>query len=268
MKPPLLNEPDSAVGESMQGTGNQLAPSRQILERLMEVARRSILEEMASGLAHELNQPLAAIATYAQAGERMLVRPQPMLSEAVDVFKQISASALDAGDGIRRIRGLFSRDLPKRTRCSVGDLVMELLPLLEAMAERTHHRLELHIQPDLPHVLADEMRIQHVLHALAQNAFEARDHSCDDRLPVKIEVQHDQYSVLTAVSDSGPGVPSTAEAHLFRPFFTTKQLGTGLGLASSRAIVEAHDGSMGFENLPQGGAKFWFRLPVIVESVE
>lgn len=267
MKPSLLYEPDSANALAAE-SGESSAPSRQILERLMEVARRSVLEEMASGLAHELNQPLGAIATYAQAGERMLARPQPMIGEAIDVLKQISASALNAGDGIRRIRGLFNRDLPRRTRCSIPGLLTELLPLLQAMAERTHHRLELHIDPAVPDILADEIRIQHVLYALAQNAFEARNDSQQNATPVRIEVQHDQYSVVTAVSDSGPGVTAGAEPHLFQPFFTTKQRGTGLGLASSRAIVEAHDGRIGFENLPQGGAKFWVRLPIIVESTE
>ena len=88
-----------------------------ILKQLMEIARASALAEMASGVAHELNQPLGAIATFSQAGERMLNRPDPMVGRALDVFRQINREALGAGEGIKRIRRLFEQELPKRTRC-------------------------------------------------------------------------------------------------------------------------------------------------------
>ena len=269
MKPPALHELDAALGESTQDVREAVSErTRRVLERLLDVARSSALEEMASGLAHELNQPLGAIATYAQAGQRMLDRPQPMVAGAMDVLRQISASALSAGEGIRRIRKLFNRDLPKRQRCSIAKLLTDLQPLLEIMAQRTHHRLELHIPSPLPDVYADELHIQHVLFTLAQNAFDARGAAPEDLAPVKIDVRYDQYSIVITVSDSGPGVPPDAEPHIFRPFFTTKPWGTGLGLASSRAIIESHEGKIGFENLQQGGAKFWFRLPVMVETAE
>jgi signal transduction histidine kinase len=100
-----------------------------------------------------------------------------------------------------------------------------------------------------------------VLFALAQNACEASAQS-DDAPLIGIAVTRDRYVVETSISDSGPGVPQDLQHQLFRPFFTTKPNGTGLGLASSRAIIEAHEGTIGFENLPSKGGRFWFRLPI------
>src|SRR5450631_4063563 len=103
----------------------------------MELARASALAEMASGVAHELNQPLGAIATFSQAGERMLNRPDPMVNRALDVFRQINLAALGAGEGIQRIRRLFEQELPKRTRCQLPELIAELRPILDILALRS-----------------------------------------------------------------------------------------------------------------------------------
>jgi C4-dicarboxylate-specific signal transduction histidine kinase len=231
-----------------------------LLEQLMQIARTSALEEMASGIAHELNQPIGAIATYAQAGERMLGRPEPMTAPAADVLRQISNEALNAGKGIHRIRQLFNGAPVARTICQVPDLLAELHPVLELLAARAHTQLDLSIKDGLPPVLVDRLRIQHVLFTLLQNALEAcRPNGTPTR--VRIEVSGDRYAVLTAVIDHGVGLSIDARDHLFRPFFTTKRNGTGLGLASSRAIIEAHEGTIGLDDVDGGGARFWFRLP-------
>lgn len=235
--------------------------SEPILKRLLEIARASVLAEMASGVAHELNQPLGAIATFAQAGERMLDRPNPMLSRALDVFRQINQEALGAGEGIKRIRRLFEQGSPQRIRCQMSDLVEELRPVLEILVNRTEGAVRVDIPDEVPDLLIDRMRIQHVLYALAQNAVDAGV-QLSNAPSIRIDVSADRYVVETGITDSGPGVPAELQQQLFRPFFTTKSQGTGLGLASSRAIVEAHDGTMGFENLPAGGSRFWFRLPL------
>jgi len=234
--------------------------SEALLQRLFEIARASALAEMASGVAHELNQPLGAITTYAQAGERMLNRPAPMLDRALDVFRQISHAALGAGEGIKRIRRLFEHGLPERTRCRMPELIDELRPVLDALALRAHATVSVHAPHPVPDLLVDRTRIQHVLYALTDNAVAAsRDGTA---IPcIRIDVSADRYSVETGISDSGGGVPAEVRPHLFRPFFTTKAQGTGLGLASSRAIIESHDGTIGFDNPPAGGSRFWFRLP-------
>lgn len=234
--------------------------SEAILKRLMELSRIAALAEMASGIAHELNQPLGAIATFAQAGDRLLNRPEPLVSRARDVFQQINQEALDAGEGIRRIRRLFDHAEPVRVRCQVSDLVTQMVPALQALARATNIVLKVKMQSPLPAVIVDGLRIQLVLFSLVQNAIEAStQHSGTE---VRIDVRADRYAVETSVSDSGAGIPSDTLDKMFRPFYTTKTGGTGLGLASSRATIEAHQGTIGFEKGIPSGTRFYFRLPI------
>jgi len=233
-----------------------------LLEQLMQIARVSALEEMASGFAHELNQPIGAIATFAQAGHRMLTMPEPAVDGASEVLQHISTEALNAGEGIRRIRGLFTVRATELVTGPLSDVLAELQPVLDLLAERAGVVLEVRIQEGLPAVSIDRLRVQHVLFTLVQNAIEASGGL--GNATVRIEMSGDRYGVVTAISDQGSGVPATAQDHLFRPFFTTKRNGTGLGLASSRAIIEAHEGAIGFEEAAGGGARFWFRLPASV----
>jgi signal transduction histidine kinase len=229
----------------------------------MDIARESALEEMASGLAHELNQPLGAIATYSQAAERMLTKSPPMLDAALDAMRQISKEALDAGEGIRRIRRLFNREMLQKKPCSIGAILHELEPLLSILGEQSGAQFQIDVAPGTPNALADPLRIQHVIFTLIQNAFEANRDGV--RQPnVKVTVASDRYSVEVAVTDNGTGIPEEFHGQIFKPFYTTKANGTGLGLASSRAIVEMHEGSIGFKSSPDG-SRFWFSLPAYIE---
>lgn len=232
-----------------------------ILKQLMEIARASALAEMASGVAHELSQPLGAIATFSQAGQHMLNRPEPLVDRALDVFRQINFESLSAGEDIQRIRRLFAQESPKRTRCQIPELLAELQPLLDTLAVHTAAGVRLEVPHAVPDLLIDRLRIQNVICALAQNAVDASAQVSGDA-SIRIDVSADRYAVETGVTDSGPGVPADLQDQLFRPFFTTKPRGAGLGLASSRAIIESHEGTIGFANLPTGGSRFWFRLPV------
>ena len=259
---PHMTLPAPMAIETEPAAAGEPATSR-LLEQLMQIARTSALEEMASGFAHELNQPIGAIATFAQAAERMLSRPEPMTSQALDVLRHISNEALNAGQGIRRIRKLFNDVAVARTVCAMSDVLAELMPVLALLASRAGARLEVTIDDALPAVSVDRLRIQHVLYTLVQNSLEVR--RAEQRRPrVLIEVTGDRYAVTTAVVDNGVGLTTEARAQLFRPFFTTKDQGTGLGLASSRAIVEAHEGAIGCDDVQGGGARFWFRLPVAI----
>jgi C4-dicarboxylate-specific signal transduction histidine kinase len=232
-----------------------------ILNQVIDIARSAALGEMASGIAHELNQPLGAIATFSQAGMRMLERPEPMVARALDVFKQINNEALSAGEGIRRIRRLFDQEDIVRTRCRMEELIIELRPALDLLSKRCNGRFEVTPAPTSPELSVDRAKIQHVLFSLVQNGFEAASGGSPPPL-VLISVNSDRYGVETSIVDSGSGVPAESRQRLFRPFYTTKSRGTGLGLASSHSILEAHEGSIGFENLTGGGCRFWFRLPV------
>jgi signal transduction histidine kinase len=226
----------------------------------MQIARASALEEMVSGIAHELNQPIGAIATFAQTGERMLSRAEPMVGEARDLLHHIADEALKAGRGIHRIRGLFEAQAVARSNSDLADVVAELQPVLTLLAKRSGADLYVETACDLPTVSIDRLRIQHVIFALVQNALEAG-HGASSAPAVRLEVSGERYDVSVAVTDQGSGIAAEARDQIFRPFFTTKINGTGLGLASSRAIVESHGGTIGFEDSPGGGARFWFRLP-------
>lgn len=250
-----------------RGLGSAEAGPHELVEQLMTIARASVLEEMASGIAHEFNQPLGAIVTFSQTAERMLNRADPMIDAAREVLQLIVKEALGASDGIKRVRHLFNQDSPSRARSSMREVVQELSAVLELLALRTGGRLVIEIATPLPDVNIDRLRIQHVLFTLVQNAFEASEsHGPAGRPEVRVTVTADRYEVEVAVLDGGSGITAEHRGRIFLPFFTTKVRGTGLGLASTRAIVEAHQGSVGFENLPERGARFWFRLPAVESS--
>jgi C4-dicarboxylate-specific signal transduction histidine kinase len=235
--------------------------SAAILNRLLEIARISALAEMASGLAHELNQPLGAIATFSQAGDRLLNRPEPQVTRALDVFRQINSEALGAGEGIRRIRRLFDQDDITRSRAQMSEVIDELRPVFDMLAQWAGVSLKFDVAQPLPEVSIDRLRVQHVLFSLFQNALDVSVQN--PTAPwVRFGVRAEKYAVEISVTDSGSGIPPETRSQIFKPFFTTKPRGTGLGLASSRAIVEAHEGTIGFEADAAGGTRFWFRLPV------
>ena len=255
----MTTDPEVRLSNN-DGTGPQ-----SIVNQVIEFARSAALGEMASGIAHELNQPLGAIATFSQAGIRMLDRPQPMIAQALDVFRRINQEALNAGDGIRRIRRLFDQDDTERADCQMEELIRELQPALELLSNRFKGRLQIELEPRSPLISADRAKIQHVLFTLVQNGFEAAAAKPSPPL-VKVTTTSDRYTVETSVIDSGFGVPADAHNRLFRPFYTTKAKGTGLGLASARAIIESHQGTIGFDDRPPDGCRFWFRIPVASQS--
>lgn len=240
-------------------------PTSRLLEQLLDIARSSALEEMASGIAHELNQPIGAIATFAQAAERMLQRDPPMVGEALEVLRHITHEALGAGQGIHRIRKLFNDRHAAREVCSLTHVIEELLPVMKLLADRAGIELILHVAPDLPQVSIDRLRIQHVLFNLVQNALESPVRA-GAPAQVKVSITADRYEVRTQIEDRGAGLSAETRGQLFRAFYTTKRNGTGLGLASSRAIVEAHQGSIGADDVQGGGACFWFTLPVAADN--
>jgi two-component system sensor kinase FixL len=231
-----------------------------MLERLLEMGRSAALAEMAGGIAHELNQPLGAIATFAQAGDRLLNRPEPLVGRALDVFRQITAEALAAGEELGRIRGRFNHGSVERTCAQMPAVIEELRPVLELMADCAHVNLTLAVEVPVPDVVIEKLPIQHVVFSLVQNALHACAES-DRPRRARLAVGADRYAVEVSVTDSGPGIASQASERIFRPFFTTKPRGAGLGLASCRAIVATHDGTIGFEPGTDGGTRFWFRLP-------
>jgi two-component system sensor kinase FixL len=259
---PFEVDVDDVTRKPAQPATEDGAPRPPLLDRLVTISRASALEEMASGIAHELNQPLGAITTFAQAGERLLARSDASIDGAREVFQLISKEALAAAEGIRRMRRLFQRENFPKSTCAIQDVVSELSPALELVASEAGITLSVTISPDSPLVSIDRLRIQHVLYTLVQNALDATHEAPSRTSPrVGIEVTGDRYGVEIAVIDSGCGIRPEQRSQVFHPFFTTKPAGTGLGLASARAIVEAHEGTIGFDSVAGGGTRFWFRLP-------
>jgi signal transduction histidine kinase len=224
----------------------------------MRVARISALEEMASGFAHELNQPLGAIATFASAGQLMLARGADP-KRLGEILTQMRDEAMKAADGIRKIRKLFVVD-GARSLCSMSDLIDELRPVIDIALDHAGLTLDEDYQRELPLVSVDRLRVQHVLLALIENALDATRERGGS--VIRIEAHADRYGVEVAVTDHGEGIAPEHRANVFRPFFTTKAGGTGLGLATSRATIESHEGSIGFDAAEGGGTRFWFRLPI------
>lgn len=229
----------------------------------MTISRAAALEEMASGIAHELNQPLGAIVTFAQAAERIVQRPDSSPTSVADVLKLISKEALSAADGISRMRKLFDRSSLDIRSTAMADVLRELAPVLEFLGSQTDVALHTEVDAPLCSVSIDRRRVQLVLFTLVQNAFEATKLAVGSRGDgcVTIRVTGDRYGIEVSVTDSGTGISDEHRPQIFHPFFTTKTAGTGLGLTSARAIIEAHQGTIGFERLDTHGTRFWFRLP-------
>lgn len=235
---------------------------RQAQERLSRVSRLATLGEMAAGISHELNQPLSAIANYAQAGVRLLGGPDPAVAEVDGALRAIAAQALRAGEIIRRLRSLVRHQEVRREVESPNELVRELASLLELDARGQDVRLRLDLAADTPSVRVDRVQVQQVVLNLVHNAVEALAESDAPLREVTVRTARtDDGDALVAVIDSGPGLPPELESRIFEPFFTTKAQGTGLGLAISRSIIEAHRSSLTYRRASPGGACFEFSLP-------
>lgn len=232
-------------------------------ERLMHVSRLATIGEMASGIAHELNQPLAAIATYAHACDRLLGLPEPEIEEIQTALREIAEQAVRAGDIIRRLRSLARAENPQHGPADVNAVIAELTDLIQSDAKAHGVAYRAELAPDLPQVMLDRAQIQQVVLNLVRNALEALALAQLDAREVVVRTRRTpEGEVEIAVCDNGPGVDSQIADRMFDPFCTTKADGTGLGLAISRTIVRAHGGSL--EHLPQvaPGACFAIRLPL------
>jgi two-component system sensor kinase FixL len=233
-------------------------------ERLTRVARYATMGEMATGVAHELNQPLTAIATYARACEHFLDSPKPDLAETREAVREIAAEGLRAGDIIRRLRELVRGENRVHAPTDINSLVEELRGLLLADARIHDTSLRIELSPDLPRISADPVQIQQVILNLVKNALEAlADTPAADRLVTLTTARSMDGDVELRVADNGPGVSPDIAQRLFEPFSTTKKSGTGLGLAISRTIMQSHGGTIGARPGKPAGAVFFARLPAV-----
>ncbi len=229
-------------------------------DKLAHVTRLSSVGEMATGIAHELNQPLSAIANYSRAMMHLIESGRHESGELLTILEKVNVQAQRAGDVIRRVRGFVSKAPSQREPCSLNAVIDEVLQLSETDAE-THEVVVLtDLQAGLPQVLVDRVQLQQVLLNLLRNAIESTQES-GRREPVCIRsTLDDDGRVHVAVEDHGLGISRAEEEKLFSTFFTTKTEGMGLGLSISRSIVEAYGGRLWFSRNPDCGVTFHVTL--------
>ncbi|TGD97698.1 PAS domain-containing sensor histidine kinase [Methylobacterium nonmethylotrophicum] len=264
-----------AIGEMRSGrqvffTGfiNDLTEYQRIQARLQElqselvhVSRLSAMGEMASTLAHELNQPLGAIANYTKGCRRLLAQPDPAtVATAVDVLDKVAEQALRAGQIIRRLRDFVARGETERRVEPVTQLIEDSCALAMVGAREQGVVLHLALDRRVGSVLADRVQIQQVLINLIRNAREAMAQGPRRELGIATKLLPPDR-VEIAVSDTGPGIAGDVAGRLFQPFVTTKAHGMGVGLSICRTISEAHGGGLEVEPNEAGGATFRLTLP-------
>jgi PAS domain S-box-containing protein len=253
-----------ALGMSIIGTldvGDRVR-AEQTLARVRadfaHAARVSMLGELTASIAHEVNQPLAAISAYGQASLRWLKRAEPDLAELATLAEQVVEDAQRASDIIARIRGMAMKRDPDLQALSLGAIIEEAVQIVRHELIDRSVRLSIDLAPGLPPVLGDRVQLQQVIVNLAVNAIQAMAGGPDATLAIR--TLHDSDGVLVTVSDTGPGIPPDQLGALFAGFFTTKPGGMGMGLAICRSIIEGHGGTIRAENGALG-ACFTVRLP-------
>jgi signal transduction histidine kinase len=237
------------------------AQARRHQAEIAHAARLSTLGGMAAGLAHELNQPLAAVVSYARGCARRLEAGDLPKAALLEVLEEISAQALRAGEVLRRIRE-FVRGESRREAVDLNDVVRRAVRFAEGEARRADVRLELELAQEPLHVEVDPIQIEQVILNLVQNGFEVMSTNNGTERILAIETRRiAPDTVEVAVRDSGGGMSPEVAARLFDPFFSTKPEGLGLGLSISRTIVEAHGGRLWASANPNGpGTVFRFTL--------
>jgi two-component system sensor kinase FixL len=239
--------------------------ARQHLQQLAHVSRVSSMGEMASAIAHEINQPLTAIANYASACLRLLRSGKAQAGEAMETMQRVAAEAERAGEIVRKMRGFVRGEEGQMALVEPAYLAAEVMRLAAAEARQSGVELRSDVEPGLPAVLADSIQIQQVLLNLVRNAVEAVDGGDGPRREVDLTVRRAaDGGVHFTVRDTGPGLAPGALDKVFEPFYTTKPDGIGIGLPLSRSIADAHGGRV-WASAEAEGAAFHLVLPTAQE---
>jgi two-component system sensor kinase FixL len=235
---------------------------RQLQGELVQISRLTAMGEMASAIAHELNQPLSAIANYLKGSTRLLARAEPPRAQVTEALAKAADQALRAGDIIRRLREFVARGETERRVEDLSEVIEEARTLAMVGAKARGVHAQFRYDPGVGRVLIDKVQVQQVVLNLIRNAIDAMEDAPRRDLEVMVSMGPAGYAEVS-VADSGPGISEEAMARLFQPFFTTKAEGMGVGLSISRTIVEAHGGRIWAEPTPGGGATFHFTLRAI-----
>jgi signal transduction histidine kinase len=232
-------------------------------EELAHVTRVSTVTELTASVAHELNQPLGAILSNAEAAEMFLGADPPALHEVRDILADIRKDDQRASEVIRRMRRLLRKEELAPKSIEINEAVEEVLQLLNIDAAARKVAMDFEKTAGLPRVWCDPVHFQQVILNLVLNSMEAMAGLPQEKRQVVVRTARgDNGTVKIAVADSGPGIPPDRLPKVFEPFFTTKKEGMGMGLSIARTIVEAHHGQIWAENNPGVGATFYFTVPV------
>lgn len=239
---------------------------RALQSDLNHVSRLSSMGEMASGMAHELNQPLTAISSYIGAAKRFLDGDAlDAKGRALELIDKAAAQAHRAGDIIRRLRQFVVKGEGVQTFEDPGEVVCEAVGLVRSGMRAAPIAIDVQVDPGLTPVLLDRIRVQQVVVNLVRNAAEALDGAADGRIEIVTE-PGDRNGVAVTVRDNGPGLADAVKGRLFQSFVTSKESGMGIGLSICQSIVEDHGGRLTAEENADGGMSFRFTLPASAEE--
>ncbi len=237
--------------------------SRQQEEKLHASARLATMGEIASMLAHELNQPLAAISSYTTGAMNIVEADNVEKNLLLGALSKVNAQAQRAGQIIRSVHEFVKKREATREQVDICELIQNTMPLIELQGQASHIHIQWLPTKNLPPVLADHVLIEQVLLNLTRNAIEAMQDTPTGhrnlRIQASIDIENDQ--VLVEVSDRGTGIPAAIAEQLFSPFFSTKASGMGMGLNICRTAIEFHGGKLTHSDNPAGGTIFRFALP-------
>ncbi|WP_448207900.1 sensor histidine kinase [Azospirillum sp. sgz302134] len=237
--------------------------ARRQQERLQQTARLISMGEMASTLAHELNQPLSAIASYCTGCLNRLRSGTVQTDELAAALDKLAAQARRAGQIIRRVHDFVRKSEPNVAPCCLAGVVEDCVALMDGDARQQDVRLLLEVEDGLPAVPGDRILLQQVVINLMRNGIEAMAHAPPEERTLLIGVAAGNGAVTVRIRDRGCGISPEHAENLFSPFFTTKTEGMGMGLNICRSIVEHHQGRLWFEPAPEGGTVFLFSLPAV-----
>ena len=236
---------------------------REAQAELAHVTRVMTMGELAASIAHEINQPLAAVVTNANACLRWLTGPTPNLDEAQAAVARIARDGNRASDVIGRIRALVKKSATEQAHLDINEVIQEVLGLIQTEIRKNEVVLRMKLAPDLPRILGDRVQLQQVILNLMMNGIETMSTVTNRSQDLLIRsCRYESDKVLIAVQDSGTGLETESLDHLFTAFFTTKPKGMGMGLAISRSIIEAHGGKLWASPNDGPGATFQFTLHV------
>ncbi|MFN3609081.1 MAG: ATP-binding protein [Hyphomonas sp.] len=234
---------------------------QEMQSELVHFSRLSAVGTMASALAHELNQPLTAVANYLEASRDLLDSPDPEMKEILrEALTEAARQAVRAGEIVRKLRSYVSRGEVDARPLTLGPLLADAIALSKLSRDMADIPIKLDQDRDADHVMGDPIQIQQVIINLVRNAIDALSNTQDARITVRVYLSDEPGFVAVEVCDNGPGLTSELRENIFKPFATTKSQGMGLGLSICQTIVEAHGGLIRAITPPEGGTCFRFTL--------